>query len=183
MNGLGLFLKYQKLEQYEETLENIAFSASEDTVQKAMKLDQYIPKYFLEFETRGSQGLVNTEVMQDPWSYRLKTWDGLNYDKEQNVDLVETFNYLIGLHLEKLITKEFNDYKYQFVYGHDNTGKQILVVWRSVKDWKKSDYEKDKTVLEKELVIYKYDRLYINGQAHIENYQPIEEIFTNKILS
>lgn len=182
MNGLGVFFKYQKLEQYEEALENIAFNISEDTKQKALAFEQYIPKYFLEFETKGSHTLVNTEAMQDPWSYQLKVWDGFTYDNEQAVDLVETFNYLIGLHLQKLFTTEINDKKYQFVYGHNNAGKQILIVWRSVKDWSVDDYKADAKALKEELKKYTYDQLYINGQAHIEEYQQIEDVFKNKML-
>jgi adenine-specific DNA-methyltransferase len=181
--GNGIFLKYQRLEQYEEALENIAFNASEDAVQKALEFDQYIPKYFLEFETKGSQTLVNTAAMQDPWDYKLKVWDGFTYDSEQAVDLVETFNYLIGLHMQKCITKEINGKKYQFIIGHNNANKQIAVVWRSVKDWKIDDYKADATTLKEELKAFTYDLLYINDQAHIEGYQPIEEVFKNKMLS
>jgi adenine-specific DNA-methyltransferase len=149
--GNGVFFKYQRLEQYEEALENIAFNASEDAVQKALEFEQYIPKYFLEFETKGSQTLVNTAAMQDPWDYKLKVWDGFTYDTEQAVDLVETFNYLIGLHMQKCITKELNGRKYQFIYGHNNANKKILVVWRSVKDWSVEDFKADAATLKKEL--------------------------------
>jgi adenine-specific DNA-methyltransferase len=183
MNGLGVFFKYQRLEQYEEALENIAFTAPAGATQMALKLDSYIPKYFLEFETKGSQTLVNTAAMHDPWDYKLKVWDGFTYDTEQAVDLVETFNYLIGLHMQKCITKELHGRKYQFVYGNNNANKNILVVWRSVKDWKIDDYKADSEVLKEELANYQYDLLYINDQAHIEDYQPIEEVFKNKMLS
>lgn len=182
MNGLGVFFKYQRLEQYEEALENIAFNASEDAVQKALEFDQYIPKYFLEFETKGSQSLVNTAAMQDPWDYKLKIWDGFTYDTEQAIDLVETFNYLMGLHMQKCITKELNGKKYQFIYGHNNSNKNILVVWRSVKDWSVEDFKADAATLKTELKAFEYDLLYINDQGHIEGYQPIEEVFKNKML-
>ena len=182
MNGLGVFFKYQRLEQYEEALENIAFTASKDAQQQALEFDRYIPKYMLEFETKNSQTLVNTEAMKDPWDYKLKVWDGFTYDTEQAVDLVETFNYLIGLHMQKCITKEINGNKYQFVYGHNNANKNILVVWRSVKDWTIEDYKADSEALKAELKNYTYDLLYINEQAHIEGYQPIEEVFKNKML-
>lgn len=181
--GNGIFFKYQRLEQYEEALENIAFKASEDTLQKALEFDQYIPKYFLEFETKGSQSLVNTAAMQDPWDYKLKVWDGFTYDTEQAVDLVETFNYLIGLHMQKCITKEINGKKYQFVYGNNNANKNILVVWRSVKDWSLEEYKADAAALKEAFKAFAYDLLYINDQAHIEGYQPIEEVFRNKMLS
>lgn len=183
MNGLGVFFKYQRLEQYEEALENIAFKVSEDALQKALEFDQYIPKYFLEFETKGSQSLVNTAAMKDPWDYKLKVWDGFTYDTEQAVDLVESFNYLIGLHMQKCITKEINGKKYQFVYGNNNANKNILVVWRSVKDWSLEEYKADAAALKEEFKAFAYDLLYINDQAHIEGYQPIEEVFRNKMLS
>ena len=182
MNGLGVFFKYQRLEQYEEALENIAFTANKDAQQQALEFDQYVPKYMLEFETKNSQTLVNTAAMKDPWDYKLKVWDGFTYDTEQAVDLVETFNYLIGLHMQKCMTKELNGIKYQFIYGHNNANKNILAVWRSVKDWKIEDYKADSEALKEELKNYKYDLLYINEQAHIEDYQPIEEVFKNKML-
>lgn len=183
MNGLGIFFKYQRLEQYEEALENIAFSIAQDTKQTAMQFDQYIPKYFLEFETQGSQTLVNTEAMRNPWAYTLKVWDGFTYDTEQAVDLVETFNYLIGLHMQKCITKQLNGHTYKFVAGHNNAGKQLLVVWRNTAEWSLADFEADSLTLREELKAFTYDQLYISGQAHIENYQPVEEIFKNKMLS
>lgn len=183
VNGLGVFFKYQRLEQYEEALENIAFTANKDAQQQALQFDQYIPKYMLGFETKNSQTLVNTEAMKDPWDYKLKVWDGFTYDTEQAIDLVETFNYLIGLHMQKCITKEINGNKYQFVYGHNNDNKNILAVWRSVKSWEIEDYKADSEVLKAELKNYNYDLLYINEQAHIEGYQPIEEVFKNKMLS
>lgn len=182
MNGLGVFFKYQRLEQYEEALENIAFTANKDAQQQALEFDQYIPKYMLEFETKNSQTLVNIEAMKDPWDYKLKVWDGFTYDTEQAVDLVETFNYLIGLHMQKCITKEINGNTYQFVYGHNNANKNILAVWRNVKDWEIEDYKADSEALNAELKNYTYDLLYINEQAHIEGYQPIEEVFKNKML-
>lgn len=183
MNGLGAFLKYQRLEQYEEALENIAFTASGDSLQKALEFDQYIPKYFLQFETQGSPALVNTNAMANPWVYSLKVWDGYTYDNEQPVDLVETFNYLIGLHMQKCVTKQINGNRYQFVAGHNNAGKQLLVVWRNTTGWQLPDYEADRLALLTELKAFTYDQLYISGQAHIEGYQPIEEIFKNKMLS
>lgn len=183
MNGPGIFFKYQRLEQYEEALENISFNASKDAVQKALEFDKYIPKYFLEFETKGSKTLVNTAAMQDPWDYKLKVWDGFTYDTEHAVDLVETFNYLIGLHMQKCTTKEINGITYQFVYGRNNTNKNILVVWRSVNDWQLNDYKVDAEVLTEVLKTYAYDLLYINEQAHIEAYQSIEEVFKSKMIS
>jgi len=84
--------------------------------------------------------------------------------------------------MQKCITKEINGNKYQFVYGHNNANKNILAVWRSVKDWEIEDYKADSEALKAEFKNYAYDLLYINEQAHIEGYQPIEEVFKNKML-
>lgn len=182
MDGLGVFVKYQRLEQYEEALENISFDV--EAGQQAIGFSDYVPKYMLDFETKNSQTLVNIEAMQDPWNYKLKVWDGYTYDTEQAVDLVETFNYLIGLHVEKIVTKEMDKQKYQFVYGHTNDGKKSLVVWRSVKGWKTTDYTKDKKVLEDELKNYSYDTLYINDQASVKaEYQQIEDVFKHAMMN
>jgi adenine-specific DNA-methyltransferase len=45
------------------------------------------------------------------------------------------------------------------------------------------DYKADSEALKAELKNYTYDLLYINEQAHIEGYQPIEEVFKNKMLT
>jgi|APTNR8051073442_1049403.scaffolds.fasta_scaffold03771_3 adenine-specific DNA-methyltransferase len=182
MNGLGVFVKYQKLEQYEESLENISFTVQEKTNQQALQFDQYIPKYFLEFETRESRTTVNTKDILDPWNYTLKVWDGFTYDTEKAVDLVETFNYLIGLHLKKQVTKIFNSKKYKFVFGNNNSGKEIIVVWRNVVDWTLDEFEKDAAFLKQELSVCSYDILYISGKSSFPGYIPIEQVFQNKMV-
>jgi adenine-specific DNA-methyltransferase len=182
MNGLGVFFKYQRLEQYEESLENIAFTKDEATVQTALELDVYMPKYFLNFETQGSRTLVNVEDLFDPWNYTLRVWDGFTYDAEQAVDIPETFNYLIGLHMQQCITREIGGKRYQFVRGANNDNKRVLVVWRNVKAWGLEDYKIDSQVLKAELPGFQYDLLYINGQAHFEGYLPVEEVFKNRMV-
>ena len=182
MNGLGVFVKYQRLEQYEEALENIAFTATDKTVQQAMAFNDYIPKYFLELETRGSKTLVNIEAMQNPWGYKLKVWDGFTYDTEQAVDLVETFNYLIGLHVQKYFTRDNKGRKYVFVWGWNNEQKKSLIIWRDITGWKEKDYEKDREYIESNLTEFENDNLYINGQSTLPGYQMIEDIFKTKMI-
>lgn len=182
MNGLGVFIKYQRLEQYEEALENIAFTATEKTVQQAMAFDNYIPKYFLELETRGSKTLVNIAAMQNPWAYTLKVWDGFTYDTEQPVDLIDTFNYLIGLHVQKYFTWDTKGKKYVFVWGWNNEQKKSLVIWRDITGWKEKEYEKDQEYIESRLPQFEYDNLYINGQSTLPGSQMIEDIFKTKMI-
>ena len=52
----------------------------------------------LDVETRGSQSLLNLQAFTDPTAYRLKVKrPGSDESCEVNVDLLETFNWLVGL--------------------------------------------------------------------------------------
>ena len=52
----------------------------------------------LDVETRGSQSLLNVQAFTDPTAYKLKVKrPGSDESREVNVDLLETFNWLIGL--------------------------------------------------------------------------------------
>jgi len=175
-NGIGVFFKYQKLEQYEDSLENIAFKNSEEVKQLPI-YKGYIPKYFLEFETSESKTFLNTEEMKNPFDYKIKVFDNFDYI-EQSVDLIETFNYLIGLYVHKYQIENDQKREYYFVYGKDREGKCILVIWRDVT---KLDFTKDKAFIEKVLKNFSCDKIYINSQSAIEGYIQIETVFKNKM--
>jgi adenine specific DNA methylase Mod len=178
MKGLGVFFKYQNLEQYEDALENIVFDKEVNTAQAQIQFADYIPKYMMLFETKGSSTFVNTDEMQTPFDYQLKVFDNYQYIPKE-VDLVETFNYLIGLHIHKHITSEHQKRQYVFVTGNDRHGKGIAVVWRNTKDL---DLNKDKDFITKQLDGIKYSSLFVNGDCMIANYNPIEPVFKNKML-
>lgn len=176
-SGLGVFFKYQILEQYEDSLENIAFTKEKESSQFKIEYKDYLPKYFLEFETSESKTLLNTDGMQNPFDYKLKVFDNYDY-VEKPVDLIETFNYLIGLYVHKYFKFNNQNRDYYFVYGKDRIGNNILCIWRDVK---KIDFKKDKEFLSKEIKNFAYDTLYVNSQCAIEGYIQIETVFKNKM--
>lgn len=176
-DGLGIFFKYQRLEQYEDALENIAFSNRIDTAQVQMKFKDYVPKYFLHFETSKSKTFLNLEAFRNPFAYTLKVFDNYNY-KEKTVDVVETFNYLIGLYVGKYIKKPHHGRDYLFVYGTDRQNRKIAVAWRDMTDL---DYEQDRDFIRQNLEGMPYDTLYTNDQCIIPGTQMIEEVFKRKM--
>lgn len=176
VSGIGVFFKYQKLEQYEDSLENIAFKESKETKQLPIYKD-YIPKYFLEFETSESKTFLNTEEMKNPFDYKLKVFDNYDY-VEQSVDLIETFNYLIGLYVHIYQIEKDQNRDYYFISGKSREGKDILVIWRDVN---KLDFKKDKVFLSKHIKNFTYNILYVNSQCAIEGYIQIETVFKNKM--
>lgn len=102
-DGVSQAIKYIRLESYEDALNNLFFK---ENVSVAVSEDfrrDYMLKYWLEFETQSSPSLLNIEAFSDPAAYKLKVKNpGSDEYVNKNVDLVETFNWLIGLHVEHL---------------------------------------------------------------------------------
>jgi adenine-specific DNA-methyltransferase len=99
--------KYIRLESYEDCLNNLEFKKDENlakTIAKSKELrEAYMLHYMLETETRGSQSLLNIDCFVDPTAYQLKVKKpGTDEYEFRNVDLIETFNYLIGLRVEHM---------------------------------------------------------------------------------
>ncbi|HPC83640.1 MAG TPA: site-specific DNA-methyltransferase [Thermoanaerobaculaceae bacterium] len=104
--------KIIRLESYEDTLNNLELRRTEaqqslldqPQAQGADRLkEQYMLRYMLDVETRGSQSLLNVAAFTDPTAYRLKVKrPGSDESREVNVDLIETFNWLIGLKVEHI---------------------------------------------------------------------------------
>jgi len=171
-DGIGVFFKYQKLEQYEDALENIEFE------QKTLpEFEDYFVKYMLDFETKKSKTFLNIDEMKDPFNYKLKIIE--NYQtKVVTVDLVETFNYLLGLEVKKIKVMNKNGRKYVFVFGEVN-GQSILVVWRSIKD---IDWKKDRDLIEGIKKELSPDETYINGDSVVRGFKQIESEFKSLIF-
>lgn len=102
--GISDCFKYIRLESYEDTLNNLRFDDNPQR-QKALEAnpslkEDYMLHYLLDVETRGSQSLLNIDAFVDPTTYTLKVKKpGIDTSVNRTVDLIETFNYLIGLRL------------------------------------------------------------------------------------
>ena len=100
-------VKVVRLESYEDALNNLE---TRRTDRQQLLLDdfeaqgaegfkeEYTLRYMLDVETRGSQSLLNVLAFTDPTEYKLKVKrPGSDESREVSVDLLETFNWLIGL--------------------------------------------------------------------------------------
>ncbi|MBS4023655.1 MAG: site-specific DNA-methyltransferase, partial [Dethiobacter sp.] len=96
--GVSHIFKYIRLESYEDTLNNLEFSRTAEQEQQlslsANFFDEYLVSYMLDIESRDS--LLNLDRFKKPFDYKLKITQN-NETKETAIDLVETFNYLLGL--------------------------------------------------------------------------------------
>lgn len=100
--GVSHCFKYFRLESYEDTLNNLRLDHNPQrkkavAANPALKED-YMLRYLLDVETRGSQSLLNIDAFADPTAYTLEVKKpGTDEYATRAVDLIETFNYLIGL--------------------------------------------------------------------------------------
>ena len=101
-SGISHCFKYIRLESYEDTLNNLRLDHNPQR-KKAVAADpslkeDYMLRYLLDVETRGSQSLLNIDAFADPTAYTLEVKKpGTDEYATRTIDLIETFNYLIGL--------------------------------------------------------------------------------------
>lgn len=102
--GVSAAVKCLRLESYEDVLNNLTLKVAPKLAAAGELFSRdYMLRYWLDFETKGSPSLLNIEWFDDPTAYKLKIKKpGTDEYVEKAVDLVETFNWLIGLHVEHL---------------------------------------------------------------------------------
>lgn len=171
-NGYSQMFKYMQLEQYEDTLKNIEFEETKKDKQLEIKefMDDYLIKYMLNRETQKS--ILDIDKFKNPFDYKIKLENEEN--EITNVDLVETFNYLIGLNVSTITKKNNDDRVYVIVTGK-TYDENVIVIWRNTIN---IDMEKDKRYIEKEIINeISYDKVYINCDNYVSNSYLIEEQF------
>jgi len=108
-----------------------------------------------------------------PFSYKIKTLSG-GEEIDEQVDLVETFNYLLGLHVHQIKTFKDGDRLYRVAFG-ERDNEQVAIVWRNTQDL---DLKQDKKFIEKIILAdHLPDAIYINGDCYLEGSSPIEPLF------
>ena len=167
--GLSQCIKYLRLESYEDALNNLKLESAPQGADLFTSLppqvkEEYLLRYMLKEESQSS--LLSTDAFQKPFDYHMQiATDSSGASALRKVDLVETFNYLIGLKVKHTVSRIEKGYVY--VEGETLAGEHTLVIWR---DCEKVGYE-DLTQLCKHLDInprdFEYDVLYINGDHNI----------------
>lgn len=167
--GISFGFKVLKLESYEDTLNNLDLNRTQAQQILLHSLpdegkEDYLLRYMLDIESRGS--LLSVEKFTKPFDCKLNvTVDSAGAYDERSIDLVETFNYLIGLRVKH--TDLQMGIGFVAVTGFLPSGEKALILWRDVE---KLDYEKLNRVCEK-LTINpadsEFDVVYINGDHNI----------------
>ena len=188
--GCSHIMKYMRLESYEDALSNIELSDDGDMM-ASLLCEEYLIHYMVDLESRGS--LLDVEAFSNPFAYTMKVTEK-NECKERNIDLCETFNYLIGLTVTSqsaisyflskpaetpayegavdLVSDISGQYAFRQIEGTLPDGRRALVIWRTVTD----DVIASNAALDAYFTAYrknaqdrKYDVIFVNGDSNLEN--------------
>ena len=173
-------LKYQRLESYEDALENIQFK-DDNSTQAAMKFPDYLLRYMLDWETRQSPSLLNPAQLSTPFNYKLRIRRNGNF-QETPVDLPETFNYLIGLQTQTRRTLQNGPHTYR-IYTGLSEGHQTTIIWRTTKDWTPTDFEHDRDFLTTHALANNPTRIYTNSDSLLPHAQSLDPIFQTRLFA
>ncbi len=172
--GSSHMFKYMRLESYEDALNNLEMkrSAMQQQVlgENARVREQYMLSYMLDVESQGSVSLLNLENFEDPFNYKLNIYRN-GESRPVNVDLIETFNYLLGLKVRQ--TELIRGFR--VVRGELLNGDKVLIIWRNLKE--KSNEELDK-FFDKQgysTADFEFDRVYVNGDNNLQNWKKDED--------
>jgi len=176
--------KYIRLESYEDTLNNLELKRTDkqeqlllsDAMSKKAK-EEYMLSYMLDVESKGS--LLNINTFKDPFNYKLNIATGsVGETKPTKVDMVETFNYLIGLTVRHI------DHIQGFcvVEGTSPQEEKVLIIWRNTKEksnkaletfFRKQDYSTRDM---------EFDLIYVNGDNNLENIRRPDETWKVRLI-
>jgi adenine-specific DNA-methyltransferase len=207
-------VKVVRLESYEDSLNNLETRRTKEQ-QGLLDLaqaqgteglkEQYTLRYMLDVETRGSQSLLNVHAFTDPTAYKLKVKrPGSDESREVNVDLLETFNWLIGLTVKTIAApqtfsaafeRDSEDrlrlkgrlkqeveapYWFRTVTGTTPDGRRTLIIWRKLT----GEPEQDNLVLDEWFTKQGYsakdsefDLIYVNGGNNLENLKTADDLW------
>ena len=174
--GSSHMLKYLRLESYEDTLNNLQLQRS--AIQTSL-LDEhrdfrrdYMLQYLLPSESRAS--LLNVGHFDSPHGYTLQIGNGsAGATQPVAVDLVETFNYLLGLRVRGRDEQR----GYVRVTGTLPSGERVLVIWRDLAQHDNAalnEFFRERSA--------ECDLVYINGDNTLANLRRPDETWNVRLI-
>lgn len=170
--GTSHMFKYVRLESYEDTLNNLAMTGNALSRQMAGERvggdlhADYMLTYMLDAETASSSVFLGGDIFERPFSQTMRIATGsVGQTVEQLIDVVETFNYLIGLRVRRYFS--YYSGSLRVICGTTNTdNKKVAVVWRDLGDVSdKQTWDHLSGKQETVRMLNEADIIYVNGDS------------------
>lgn len=171
--GSSHCFKYLRLEQYEDTLNNLVVKQTNAQTMAFDTSDTFRESFLLGYmlDTQTQDSLLSADWFINPFAVSLNI-TRQNEMQQRNIDIIETFNYLIGLNIDSIAYPKEGICT---VTGTTRRGEHSLIIWR---DCTKIDNEALNKFFTKSAYSTRdneFDRIYINGDNNLENLRTDED--------
>jgi len=133
-------IKVLRLESYEDTLHNLVTDDTlnretprADAIRNMVGGDAYRLSYLVRLPLDANASMLHLDTLDHPFNYQIEVLTNSG-PSSQTVDLVETFNFLYGLYVERLETwvNPVDNRHYRAVLAKDKKRQKVLVLWRDM---------------------------------------------------
>ncbi len=182
-------VKRIRIESYEDALDGIEFDPQPAGNQMPLEDTlggEYVLKYMLKWETRGSRTMLNIAELTRPFDYALRRH--ANGEKgETPADLAETFNWLIGMkaRTRKVYADGESGRRYLVYDGETRAapGRRTVIIWRDTDGWDESAYARDRDFVAEQGMADGADAVYANGGSAIPDSRAVETLFAERMFA
>ncbi|MDP2829331.1 MAG: DNA methyltransferase [Sulfuricellaceae bacterium] len=174
IDGSGLFILVQQLEQYDDTLENLDTEINQgDSGDLAFDDLAFALRYRLNKTSRALY--CGVEHFASPFGYQLKQAVGGGEAQSCAVDLVESLVYLLGMDVSRMYREPLG----VVVLGSNRRGQSVAVFFRESTATDSEQWVKTK------LALHPADRVYTNNPAGLgfegcDRLEAIEAVFATQ---
>ena len=98
------------------------------------------------------------------------------------MDIPETFNYLLDLHVETRRIYDDGGRRY-LVYRGRIDQQNVAVIWRETESWQQTDFERDKECVAEQRLAEGADEVFVHGDSFIPNVRALEPIFKARMFA
>ena len=171
INGIGLFVRVQSFEQYEDTLESLDAEVSEgDSGDLLFENAAFALRYRLNKLSRALY--CGVERFASPFGYQLKRAEGGGEAPSCEVDLVESLPYLLGMD----VTRLYREPAGVVMLGRNRRSQSVAIFFRDCAPKGSAQWVADK------LAQHPADRVYTNDPASLsfegcDSFEAIEAVF------
>ncbi len=182
--GSSHLFKYVRLESYEDALNNLELKRTEEQASLLEAHDEfredYMLHYMLDVEASGSASLLNIENFADPFNYQLNVATSVSVGETRpvTVDLVETFNYLLGLRVKQVDAIR----GFRVVEGTNPEGEKAVIIWRNTREKSNDDLDQFFKKQRYNTRDRKFDIIYTNGDNNLENLKRADETWKVRLI-
>lgn len=171
VNGSGVFVRVQSLEQYDDTLESLDTEINEGSSGELLFQD---PAFALRYRlNKASRALYcGVDRFATPFGYQLKRAEGGGEARPCEVDLVESIPYLLGMD----VTRLYREPQGVVMLGRNRRGQSVAVFFRDCTAKDSAQWVAGK------LAQHPADRVYTNDPAGLsfegcDSLEAIETVF------